>query len=182
MYPAQLQQMACSVQPQYSVRRLSRVNLVMRGFSYIELVVSIAILALLATAAVPYLEHTVKRQKEKELRSDLREIRTAIDAYKKAYSEGKITQIVGESGYPKRLEDLVSGVPDQTDQQKRPLRFLRKLPADPMFTGAYESAAETWGKRSYESDADAPREGVDIYDVYSLSEEKGLNGTFYKQW
>lgn len=152
------------------------------GFSYLELVISIAILALLATAATPYLEHTVKRQKESELRKSLREIRSAIDAYKKAYSEGHMLQVVGDSGYPKRLEDLASGIPDLTDPQKKPMRFLRKLPADPMFTGTYQSAAETWGKRSYESDADAPREGVDVYDVFSLSEEKGLNGTFYRQW
>lgn len=153
-----------------------------RGFSYIELVISIAILALLATVAAPYLEHTVKRQKERELRADLREIRTAIDAYKKAYSEGHMQQVVGESGYPKRLEDLAAGIPDLTDPQKKLMRFLRKLPADPMFTGKYQSPAETWGKRSYESDADAPREGSDIYDIYSLSEEKGLNETFYRQW
>jgi len=152
------------------------------GFSYIELVISVAILALLATVAVPYLEHTVRRKKESELRADLREIRTAIDAYKKAYNEGHIQQVIGESGYPKRLEDLASGVPDIMDPQKKPIRFLRKLPADPMFIGNYQSPTETWGKRSYDSDADAPREGVDVYDVYSLSEEKGLNGTFYRQW
>ena len=161
---------------------LCRINSAIHGFSYIELVISITILALLATVAAPYLEHTVKRQKESELKADLREIRTAIDAYKKAYNEGHIQQVIGESGYPKRLEDLTKGIPDLTDPQKRPLRFLRKLPADPMFIGTYQSAAETWGKRSYESDADAPREGVDVYDIYSLSEEKGLNGTFYRQW
>lgn len=153
-----------------------------QGFSYIELVISVAILALLATAAVPYLEHTVKRKKESELRADLREIRTAIDAYKKAYNDGHLEQVVGESGYPKRLEDLVSGIPDAKDPQKKPLRFMRKLPADPMFTGDYQSPAETWGKRSFESSAEDPREGADVYDVYSLSEEKGLNGTFYRQW
>jgi general secretion pathway protein G len=152
------------------------------GFSYIELVISVAILALLATAAVPYLEHTVKRKKESELRADLRQIRMAIDAYKKAYNDAQIEQVVGESGYPKRLEDLVSGIPDAKDPQKKILRFLRRLPADPMFVGDYQSPAETWGKRSYDSDPDSPREGADVYDIYSLSEEKGLNGTFYRQW
>lgn len=176
------QQQATSVKFRNAKRNLVSLCVAVRGFSYIELVVSIAILALLATAAVPYLENTVKRQKERELKSNLREIRTAIDAYKKAYNEGKITQIVGESGYPKRLDDLVTGVPDQTDQQKRPLRFLRRLPADPMFIGTYQSPAETWGKRSYDSDPDAPREGADVYDVYSKSEEKGLDGTLYNQW
>jgi general secretion pathway protein G len=153
-----------------------------RGFSYIELVISITILALLATVAVPYLESTVKRHKESELKGDLRDIRLAIDAYKKAYNEGHMLQVVGESGYPKRLEDLVIGIPDLTDPGKKLLRFMRKLPADPMFLGSYESPSETWGKRSYESDAESPREGVDVYDIYSLSEEKGLNGSFYRQW
>jgi general secretion pathway protein G len=153
-----------------------------RGFSYIELMISITILALLATLAVPYLEHTVKRQKESELKVGLREIRMAIDAYKKAYNEGHIQHVIGDSGYPKRLEDLVIGIPDLTDPDKKPLRFMRKLPVDPMFLGSYESPSETWGKRSYESDAESPREGVDVYDIYSLSEEKGLNGTFYRQW
>lgn len=153
-----------------------------KGFSYIELVISVAILALLATLAVPYLEHTVKRQKESELRADLREIRNAIDAYKKAYNEGHILQVVGESGYPKRLEDLVVGVPDIADPLKKPLRFLRSLPADPMFIGSYQQPSETWGKRSYDSDEDNPKEGADVYDVHSLSEEKGLNDTFYNTW
>ncbi|MFW5432780.1 MAG: hypothetical protein ACKE5M_06310 [Methylophilaceae bacterium] len=150
---------------------------------------SVAILALLAAAATPYLEKTIQRKKEGELRTHLREIRTAIDAYKKAADTGKITKPLGESGYPKRLEDLVLGVPNITDPQKKKLRFLRRLPADPMYVSGstYLDKAElkptnTWGKRSYDSDADNPREGVDVYDVYSRNNQKGLNGVPYRQW
>lgn len=146
------------------------------------MIISVAMLALLATAATPYLENTIKRQKEAELRRSLREIRTAIDAYKRAYDEGKMTKVVGESGYPKTLEVLTEGVVDITDPQKRKLRFLRKLPPDPMFAGEAAKAEITWGKRAYDSDSENPREGLDVFDVYSLSDEKGMNGIPYRQW
>jgi general secretion pathway protein G len=152
------------------------------GFSYIELVISVAILALLATAATPYLENTITRQKEMELRKNLREIRTGIDAYKKAFEEGRITQTVGDSGYPKKLEALISGIPDDTDPQKKKMYFMRKIPADPMYQGNSDNPEDTWGKRSYDSDADNPREGADVFDVYSMSNEKGLNGIPYRLW
>jgi len=158
-----------------------------KGFSYVELMFSVAILALLATMATPYLEKTIQRKKEHELRSHLREIRTAIDAYKKASDEGKIEKLLGDSGYPKRLQDLVNGVPDLKDPQKKKLRFLRRLPVDPMYpkyvdVGVELSPAETWGKRSYDSDASSPRTGLDVFDVYSFNEQKGLNGVPYQQW
>jgi len=153
-----------------------------RGFSYIEIMVSIAILALLASTATPYLEKTIQRKKESELRFNLRQIRGALDAYKQAYDQGKMLVMVGDSGYPKQLEDLVNGVTDVTDPQKKKLKFLRRLPADPMYAGSTDNPAETWGKRSYDSDAETPREGVDVYDVYSLSEQEGLNGIPYKRW
>lgn len=152
------------------------------GFSYIELVISVAILALLATAATPYLEKRVKREKEAELRHSLRVIRTAIDQYKKAYDEGRMTKIMGASGYPETLETLVVGVPDAKDPNKRKLRFIRRIPFDPMYIGEETVASATWGKRSYQSDAENPQEGVDVFDIYSLSEEKGLNGTPYREW
>lgn len=154
----------------------------MRGFSYIEILVTVAILALLATAAVPYVELIVKRQKETELRRDLRDLREAIDAYKRASDEGRITKLIEESGYPKRLEDLVNGIADAKDPQKKKIYFLRRLPRDPMFPSGEEPAAKTWGKRSYDSPPDNPREGADVFDVYSLSEQKGLNGVPYNQW
>jgi general secretion pathway protein G len=158
------------------------------GFSYVELMFSVAILALLAAAATPYLEKTIQRKKESELREHLRDIRSAIDAYKKASDAGKIQKNIGDSGYPKSLDELVIGVPDQTDPQKKRLRFLRNLPADPMYIGdartvqAELNPQDTWGKRSYDSDADNPREGDDVFDVYSFSPQKGLNGIIYQQW
>lgn len=149
---------------------------------------SIAILALLASAATPYLEKTIQRNKESNFRENLRNIRSAIDAYKAASDQGKIQKNVGDSGYPKSLDELVIGVPNMTDPQKKKLYFLRKLPADPMYiVGTHNANANiapenTWGKRSYDSDADDPREGDDVYDVYSLSKQKGLNGIAYQQW
>lgn len=149
---------------------------------------SVAILALLAAAATPYLEKTIQRNKETALRENLRNIRHAIDAYKVASDAGKIQKTVGDSGYPKSLEELVIGVPDQTDPQKKRLFFLRKLPADPMYvadarsTQAEISPQSTWGKRSYDSDANDPREGADVFDVYSFNSQKGLNGIPYQQW
>lgn len=159
-----------------------------KGFSYIELVVSVAILALLATAAVPYLEKTMQREKEVELRQRLRTIRTAIDDYKKAYDDGRITKVVGASGYPPNLAVLVDGVPNQKDTNKAKIRFLRRLPLDPMYVAddldadEVVSAADTWGKRAYDSEADSPTEGEDVFDIFSLSDKKGLNGLPYRQW
>lgn len=152
------------------------------GFSFIELVITAAILGVLATAAMPLIELSLQRGKEQELRIALRKIRTAIDAYKTASDEGKIQKKVDESGYPKRLEDLVIGVEDAKDVNKKKMYFLRRLPPDPMFEGVAATAAETWGKRSYQSSADDPKEGPDVFDVYSLSKRKGLNGIPYHQW
>ena len=153
-----------------------------RGFSYVEILTTVAILALMATAAVPYWELVVTRQKETELRRDLRMMRDAIDAYKKATEEGRIPKLASESGYPKRLEDLVSGIEDARDPAKRKIYFLRRVPRDPMFADAEVPAIQTWRLRSYESPPDQPREGVDVFDVYSMSEQKGLNGIPYNQW
>jgi general secretion pathway protein G len=136
----------------------------------------------MATAAVPYWELVVTRQKETELRRDLRMMRDAIDAYKKATEEGRIPKLASESGYPKRLEDLVSGIEDARDPAKRKIYFLRRIPKDPMFADADVPAIQTWRLRSYESPPDQPREGVDVFDVYSMSEQKGLNGIPYNQW
>ena len=163
------------------------------GFSYVELMFSVAILALLAAAATPYLEKTIQRKKESELRENLRDIRNAIDAFKTASDQGRIAKGLNDSGYPKNLDELVTGVPDQTNPEKKKLRFLRNLPADPMFpsqtlsnivanTDDSLSPQSTWGKRSYDSDADDPREGADVFDVHSLNDQKGLNGIPYRQW
>jgi general secretion pathway protein G len=153
-----------------------------RGFTFIELVITAAILGVLAAAAMPMIELSLQRSKEQELRLALRQMREAIDAYKKAVDEGRIARQADENGYPRRLEELSAGVEDLKHPGKRKIYFLRRLPADPMFEGRTEIAAETWGKRSYESSPDAPKEGRDVFDVYSLSKRKGLNGIAYDQW
>ena len=158
-----------------------------RGFSYIELVFTVAILALLATAATPYLEKTIQRKKESELRESLREIRRALDAFKAASDSGKIQMQIGGSGFPTSLTELTIGIPDQTHPNKAPIFFLRRLPSDPMYRAALETdrpvnAEETWGTRSYRSSAELPSAGIDVYDVYSKSDAVGLNGIPYREW
>lgn len=152
------------------------------GFTLIELVVTVTIVGILASAIVPLGQLNVKRVKEAELRAALRDIRSALDAYKKAADEGHVEKAVDASGYPPSLDVLVNGVPDAKDPKKKPMRFLRRIPRDPMVPNAEARAEETWGRRSYESDPDAPREGNDIYDVYSVSRETGLNGIPYREW
>lgn len=153
-----------------------------RGFTLIELVVTVAILGVLALAAAPLLENTVRRHKEAELRGALRDIRNAIDAYQRAAAEGKVARKADESGYPHRLEDLYLGVDNIQDPEKRKIYFLRRLPRDPFATDGALPAAQTWGKRSYESSPDAPREGNDVFDVHSRSEAVGSNGVPYREW
>jgi general secretion pathway protein G len=153
------------------------------GFTLIELVVTVAIVALLATLAFPLAEVVVKRNKEQELRQALREIRSALDAYKEAVDEGRVEHSVEKSAYPESLKVLVDGVPDLSSaDRKKMIYFLRRIPRDPMFTDASLPADETWGKRSYESSYDAPEEGADVYDVYSLAQGTGLNGIPYRDW
>jgi general secretion pathway protein G len=146
-----------------------------RGFTLIELLVTVAILALLASVALPLAELQVQRNKEGELRRTLREIRGAIDAYKRAADDGRIERAADASGYPPSLEALVEGVPDKRKTDGTKLYFLRRVPADPM-------SDEDWGLRSYASSADDPRPGDDVYDVYSRSDETGMNGVPYAQW
>lgn len=152
-----------------------------RGFTLIELVTAVAIVAVLASAVLPLNELVVQRAKEQDLRRALREIRSAIDAYKQASDEGRIPKRVGESGYPKRLEDLVQGMEDEKSPKRERMYFLRRLPRDP-FAPNEASAAQSWGKRSYASPPDDPREGDDVFDVYTLALGKGINGRPYREW
>lgn len=154
-----------------------------RGFTFIELVITLAILSVLALVALPFAELTAKRAKEQELRTSLRQIRTAIDDYKKAVDDGRVPRKVDESGYPPSLDVLVEGVVDPKDPAgKQRFYFLRRLPRDPMADDPALPAARTWGLRSYESPHDTPRPGKDVYDVYSTSDAVGLNGVPYRQW
>ncbi len=153
-----------------------------RGFTLIELVITVAIVALLATAAFPMADLAVQRDHERELQRALRQIRDAIDGYKQASDEGRMIKSVGASGYPKRLEELVDGVDDRKSAKREKIYFLRRIPRDPFNADTTLAPSATWGKRSYASAPDDPREGDDVYDVYSLAPGKGINGRPYREW
>ena len=153
-----------------------------RGFTLIELMVTVAIVALLAGIGLPLAELTVRRHREQALHAALREIRTALDAYKLAVDQGRIRKSADQSGYPDSLDALVLGVEDARSPERKKIYFLRRLPRDPLFPEAEARAADTWGKRSYASPPDAPTEGADVYDVYSLAPGVGLNGVAYRDW
>jgi len=153
-----------------------------RGFTLIELVVAVAIVGVLAWMAVPLLEVTMQRHKEAELRLALRQIRGALDAYRQAVLDKRVEAPADASGYPPRLERLAEGVPDITKPDRRPIYFLRRLPRDPFTSDGDAGAADTWGKRSYASPPDDPKEGEDVFDVHSRSEKIGLNGVRYREW
>lgn len=143
---------------------------------------TLAIVAVLAAMVMPLAELSVKRVQEQDFRRNLREIRTAIDAYKQAVDEGRINRAPGESGYPKSLEILAEGAEDMKSPDKTRIYFLRRIPRDPFASDSAQSAADTWGKRSYASPPDDPKEGDDVFDVYTLNQGIGINGIPYREW
>jgi len=147
------------------------------GFTYIELMVAATILAILASAALPMVRLSVKRKKEIQLRRSLREMRTAIDRYKDMADRGVIPRGPSESmGYPEDLETMVKGV-RLLGTLSQKMKFLRRIPVDPM-TGEME-----WGLRSVQDDPESTTwGGQNVYDVYSLSEATGIDGTPYSEW
>jgi general secretion pathway protein G len=153
-----------------------------RGFTLIEMLVTVVLVGILASVVVPLIEMSVRRGKEQELRIALREIRGAIDVYKRAGDEGRIYRSATTTGYPATLDILVEGTQDLKDPGRRKIYFLRRVPRDPMNLELTLAPAATWGKRSYASEADRPKEGDDVYDIYSTSERSGLNGLPYSQW
>jgi general secretion pathway protein G len=154
-----------------------------RGFTVIELVVCLAVLAILATAALPLAEMSVRRLKERELKLALWEIRSALDEFRRAGEAGLIVRRADTSGYPATLQVLVDGVPStQPGESGRKVYFLRRIPRDPFVTDAAVPADRTWGLRSYASPPDDPHEGDDVFDVYSRAPGVGINGIPYRQW
>jgi general secretion pathway protein G len=152
------------------------------GFTLIELLVTVVIVGLLASIAVPMAELAVQRTKERDLREALREIRSGLDAYKQASDEGRLGIDRLASGYPPNLRVLVDGAVDIRSPIKGSrIYFLRRVPVDP-FADPAVPPEDTWGKRSYSSPPDSPAEGPDVYDIYSLSTETGLNGIPYRKW
>ncbi|MFM0079948.1 type II secretion system protein [Paraburkholderia sediminicola] len=152
------------------------------GFTLIEMIVTVALVAVIASVATPFVKLHEQREKERELKQSLREIRTAIDAYKLAGDEGRIARSIDSTGYPRSLDELVTGVADKRDPKGRKIYFLRRVPRDPMNPTLPEPAQDSWGKRSYSSEADDPRVDGDVYDVFSLSERTGTNGVPYRKW
>jgi general secretion pathway protein G len=162
------------------VGRLRRLKSDQRGYTFIELLVVSALVALLASAAMPLAKVTSTRQREAELRHALRELRTAIDKFKDAADAQQIGSLalkVGSENYPDSLKTLVDGVPVPNDTTGRKLKFLRRVPVDPM------TKSTEWGLRSYQDDPDTTRwGGQNVFDVYSKAEGTALDGTKYRDW
>ena len=152
------------------------------GFTLIELVITVAIIGLLASAALPLASMAIQRAKESELRAALRDIRGAIDAYKEAADQGRVMVEADQSGYPTDLRLLYEGVDDANNPEKAKIYFMRRLPRDPFFPDGAAAPADSWGLRSYASPPVDPQPGDDVFDVYSLSNDKGLNGVPYHDW
>jgi general secretion pathway protein G len=151
-----------------------------RGFTFIELVIVTTILLILSSTVLPLARVTSQRQREVELRRDLREMRTAIDRFKDAYDRGQIARSEVEAtseGYPPDLEILVDGVTMANDASGKKLKFLRRIPQDPM------TKSTEWGLRSYQDEPDSSSwGGENVFDVYTTSAGTALDGTNYRDW
>jgi general secretion pathway protein G len=150
------------------------------GYTFVELMVVSAIIIILASVAMPLARVTAARQREAELRRSLRDIRTAIDKYKDAADLGQISSLelkLGAEGYPPTLDTLVEGVPASNDASGRKLKFLRRVPLDPMTRKA------EWGMRSYQDEPKSTRwGGQNVFDVYTTYNGTALDGTKYRDW
>lgn len=153
-----------------------------RGFTLIELMVALTLLALLTVVAMPLNDLVKQREKESELRRALITVRTAIDAYKRAADEGRIDRAADASGYPPELSVLVNGATDKKSLDGRKIYFLRKLPADPMCDCPDTPAADTWETRTYEDPPGQFSGGRDVFDIRSKQSGMGINGTPYNEW
>ena len=162
---------------------LMRANgITQKGFTLVEMLVTLTILAILASAILPLAKTAVKREREIELRRNLRIIREAIDAYKRLADEKKIEVEEETEGYPPDLETLINGVEVKVESKEEKsktkiIKFLRRIPKDPM------TNSDDWGLRSYQDDPDSDVwGGENVYDVYTKNEGKALDGTKYKEW
>jgi general secretion pathway protein G len=150
------------------------------GYSFVELIVATAVMMILASAALPLARVSIRRQKETNLRTELRTMRTAIDRFKDLADTGGIASTalrIGCENYPPSLEALVEGVPRSNDASGRPVKFLRRIPIDPLTNRA------DWGLRAYTDPPDtATWSGQCVYDVYSKAPGRALDGTRYRDW
>ena len=165
-----------------------RSHAVARGFTLIEMLITLALVGLLTITSLPLYELTARRLKESELRESLRTIRSGLDAYKAAVDSGALKKEAGQSGYPPTLEILTESLqradaadPNGTDAASR-IVILRRLPRDPFFSDPQVPAAQTWNLRGYASRTDDPQPGADVFDVSSKSTATALDGTPYASW
>jgi general secretion pathway protein G len=147
-----------------------------KGFSLIELIITVTIISILVGLALPLTRNTIRREKEVALHQALREMRTAIDKFKEASDKGLIEVKLGTEGYPEKLEVLVEGVPMNNAVDKK-LKLLRRIPTDPM------TNSTDWGLKSYQDDLQSLSwGGQNVFDVYTKSDGTALDGTKYKDW